>query len=121
MQLEQLIDAVKASLSSIPAAAARSFAIWYNDSDNMQYWPRIPRNLTIFSLDFYHPVGTEMPSLLHFGRASSADPSHTHTRTHAHTHTRTRARTRTHTDTHTTCKFSSSSSSSAHWFCIRCR
>jgi len=76
-QLEQLIDVVKASLSSInPDDAAKRFAIWYNDSDNMQYWPRIPRNLTIFSLDFYHPVGDDgVPVKIHVAFRPSPLPT----------------------------------------------
>lgn len=53
--LEKLINAVTASLASL-AALKRSLIIWYNDSDNMQFWPYIPHNLTVFSADFYHPA-----------------------------------------------------------------
>ena len=53
--LELLIDKLAATLAGVPAT---SRTIYYNDSIFAATWPRIPHNLTLFSLDYYHGPAT---------------------------------------------------------------
>ena len=53
--LELLIDEIAAAMAGVPAT---SRTIYYNDSIFAATWPRIPHNLTLFSLDYYHGPAT---------------------------------------------------------------
>lgn len=72
--IERWVDLVRGFLDevAIPRAAAGvkgDLILYYTSSDYCMTWPYIPRNLTLFSVDDYHPS---------WMYALAASPTHLH-------------------------------------------